>query len=65
MVMFPVVEETLEVSSKYVPQDAAAFPVRVMFPALVTTEPVVKYKPPLVLANVPAVIETDPPVDCT
>jgi hypothetical protein len=36
-----------------------------MFPAFVTTEPVVKYKPPLVLANVPAVIVTDPPVDWT
>ena len=65
IVMFPEVEETLEVSSKYVPHQASAFPVSVMFPALVNTEPVVKYKPPEVLDTVPAVIETDPPVDCT
>jgi hypothetical protein len=63
--MLPVFVETLEVSSKYVPQELEAFPVSVTAPLLVTTDPVVKYKPPTVLANEPVFIETAPPVDST
>jgi hypothetical protein len=48
-----------------VPQELEAFPVSVTAPLLVTTDPVVKYKPPTVLANEPVFIETAPPVDST
>jgi hypothetical protein len=48
--MLPEFVEMVEPPSKYAPQEAEAFPVKVIDPAFVFTVPVMKYKPPSVLA---------------
>jgi hypothetical protein len=65
IVMLPECVEIVEPFSKYAPQDAEPFPVSVMEPELVIADPVLKYKPPSVLARVPPVMEMSPPVDST
>jgi hypothetical protein len=61
--MFPEFEDTVEFDSNQAPWDEAAFPVRVIAPVFVITDPVVTVRPPAVLASVPAIMETSPPVD--
>ena len=61
----PEFVEMVEPPSKYAPQEAEAFPVNEIAPVFVITDPVMKYKPPSVLARLPPVMETAPPVDST